>query len=57
MKKKNGKKMKEFDYGLDYKTIDFTVEEIANFIALEGANKECYWYGLTLTIYALIGDL
>ena len=27
MKNVNGKKMKEFDYGLDYKTIDFTVEE------------------------------
>ena len=27
MKNVNGKKMKEFDYELDYKTIDFTVEE------------------------------
>ena len=27
MKRKSGKKMKEFDYELDYKTIDFTVEE------------------------------
>ena len=28
--------MKEFDYELDYKNIDFTVEENANFIVLEG---------------------
>jgi len=49
--------MKEFDYELDYKNIDFKDEEIANFIVLEGENKECYWYGLTLTIYALIGGL
>ena len=27
MKRKSGRKMKEFDYGLDYKTIDFTVKE------------------------------
>jgi len=33
------------------------IQKLANFIALEGESKECYWYGLTLTIYALIGDL
>ena len=49
--------MKEFNYELDYKNLDFTVEETANFIALEGENKECYWFALILTIYALIGDL
>ena len=35
------------------KTLIFHLKRIANFIALEGENKECYWYGLTLTIYAL----
>jgi len=49
--------MKEFDYDLDYKRLDFTVEEIANFIVLEGESKESYWFALILTIYALIGDL
>ena len=39
------------------KTLILQLKRIANFIALEGENKECYWYGLTLTIYALIGDL
>ena len=39
------------------KTLILQLKKIANFIALEGENKECYWYGLTLTIYALIGDL
>jgi hypothetical protein len=33
------------------------MQKLANFIALEGANKECYWYALTLTTYVLIGDL
>ena len=49
--------MKEFDYDLDYKTLILQLKKIANFIVLEGESKECYWYGLTLTIYALIGDL
>ena len=49
--------MKEFDYDLDYKNIDFSLEENRKLIVLEGENKECYWYALTLTIYALIGDL
>ena len=39
------------------RTLILQLKRIANFIALEGENKECYWYGLTLTIYALIGDL
>ena len=49
--------MKEFDYGLDYKTIDFTIEENRKLYRIGRGNKECYWYALTLTIYALIGDL
>ena len=49
--------MKEFDYGLDYKTIDFTIEENRKLYRLEGETKEGYWYGLTLTTYVLIGGL
>ena len=49
--------MKEFDYGLDYKTIDFTIEENRNFIVLEEENRESFWFALILTIYVLIGDL
>ena len=49
--------MKEFDYDLDYKSLDFTDAETANFIVLEGENKEFYWYALIQTIFVLIGDL
>tara|TARA_B100000035_G_scaffold253116_1_gene222449 strand:- start:113 stop:268 length:156 start_codon:yes stop_codon:yes gene_type:complete len=48
--------MKEFDYELDYKAWTSQMQRLANFIALEGGNKECYWYGLTLTTFVLIGD-
>jgi hypothetical protein len=30
-------------------------QRIANFIALEGENKEFYWFGLILTIFANTG--
>ena len=39
------------------RTLILQLKKIANFIVLEGESKECYWYALTLTIYALIGDL
>ena len=32
------------------------LRKVANFIALEGENKECYWYALILTLFVLIGD-
>ena len=38
------------------KPLTLQLKKIANFIALEGENKECYWFALILTIYALIGD-
>jgi len=38
------------------KPLILQLKKIANFIALEGENKECYWFALILTIYALIGD-
>ena len=50
--------MKEFDYELPYKELDFTDAETRKLYRIgRGENKECYWYALTLTIYALIGDL
>ena len=33
------------------------MKKLANFIALEGESKECYWYALTLTTFELIGAL
>ena len=39
------------------RTLILQLRKTANFIALEGENKECYWFALILTIYALIGDL
>ena len=49
--------MKEFDYGLDYKTIDFTVEENRKLYRIGRGEQESYWFALILTTYALIGDL
>ena len=46
--------MKEFDYDLTTNRLTSQMQRLANFIVLEGENKECYWYALTLTIYALI---
>ena len=43
--------MKEFDYDLDYKSLDFTDEETANFIVLEGESKEFYWFALIQTTF------
>ena len=48
--------MKEFDYELDYKNIDFKDERNRNFIVLEGESKEFYWFALILTIFVIIGD-
>jgi len=39
------------------RTLTLKIREIANFIVLEGENKEFYWFALILTIYVLIGDL
>ena len=39
------------------KPLILQLRKIANFIRIGRGNKECYWYALTLTIYALIGDL
>ena len=36
------KNMKEFDYELDYKNIDFTVEENRKLYRIGRENKECY---------------
>ena len=45
--------MKEFDYDLDYKKLDFTDAETRKlFIVLEGENKGFYWYAYTDDICA-----
>ena len=46
--------MKEFDYDLDYKRLDFTDEETRKLYVLEGESKEFYWFALILTIYVLV---
>ena len=33
------------------------MQRLANFIVLEGENKEFYWYALIQTIFVLTGDL
>ena len=37
--------MKEFDYDLDYKTLDFTDAETRKLYRIGRESKECYWYG------------
>ena len=50
--------MKEFDYGLDYKTLDFTDEETRKLYRIgRGEQGVLLVFSLTLTIYVLIGDL
>ena len=43
--------MKEFDYDLDYKNIDFTIEENRKLYRIGRGEQGVYWYA-TLTIYA-----
>ena len=49
--------MKEFDYDLNYKELDFTDEKLVDFIVLEEENRESFWFALILMIYVLIGGL
>ena len=48
--------MKEFDYGLDYKTLDFTDEETRKLYRI-GRGEQGVLLVLTLTTYVLIGGL
>ena len=48
--------MKEFDYGLDYKTIDFTIEENRKLYRIGRGNKGALVRPYTNDI-CLIGDL
>ena len=48
--------MKEFDYDLDYKELDFSIKENRKLIVLEGENREYYWFALILTLFVIIGD-
>ena len=49
--------MKEFDYDLDYKQLDFTDEETRKLYRIGRGEQGVFIGALTLTIYALIGDL
>ena len=49
--------MKEFDYDLDYKKLDFTDAETRKLYRIGRENKEFYWYALIQTTFVLIGDL
>ena len=48
--------MKEFDYDLDYKKLDFTDTETRELYRIEGESKEFYWFALILTLFVIIGD-
>ena len=47
--------MKEFDYELDYKALDFTDPEIRKLYRIGEESKSVIGTELTLTTYALIG--
>ena len=49
--------MKEFDYDLDYKKLDFTDAETRKLYRIGRENKGFYWYALIQTTFVLIGDL
>ena len=49
--------MKEFNYDLPYKTLDFTDTETRQLYRIGRESKEFYWLALILTISVLIGDL
>ena len=50
--------MKEFDYDLDYKNLDFTDAETRKLYRIgRGEQEGFYWYALIQTIFVLTGDL
>ena len=49
--------MKEFDYELDYKSLDFTDTETRKLYRIGRGEQGVLLYALTLTTYVLIGDL
>ena len=49
--------MKEFDYDLDYKALDFSVEENRNLYRIGRGEQGVYWFALILTLFVIIGDL
>ena len=48
--------MKEFDYDLDYKKLDFTDTETRELYRIGRESKEFYWFALILTLFVIIGD-
>ena len=49
--------MKEFDYDLDYKSLDFTDEETRKLYRIEEEKQGVLLVPLILMIYVLIGGL
>ena len=49
--------MLEFCYELPYEDLDFTDPETRKLYRIGRESKECYWYALTLTTFALTGVL
>ena len=49
--------MKEFDYELDYKNIDFKDQRNRKLYRIGRGEQEFYWFALILTIFVIIGDL
>ena len=49
--------MKEFDYDLDYKKLDFTDAETRKLYRIGRGEQGFYWYALIQTTFVLIGDL
>ena len=48
--------MKEFDYDLDYKKLDFTDKETRKLYRIGRGEQEFYWFALILTLFVIIGD-
>ena len=49
--------MKEFDYELDYKSLDFTDAETRKLYRIGRGEQGVLWYALIQTIFVLTGDL
>ena len=49
--------MKEFDYDLDYKSLDFTDEETRKLYRIGRGEQGVLLFALILMIYVLIGGL
>ena len=48
--------MKEFDYDLDYKKLDFTDTETRELYRIGRGEQGVHWFALILTLFVIIGD-